>query len=102
MAEPSELRTAVRLLDGPEAGGTILGYKGEPPDEIVVFRTQMLAAGTLVCGPVDGTELLSGDLIYRKVSRSSLLDNPDFKAHPNVMAGCAYKFVRAVPVAEVA
>jgi hypothetical protein len=99
--QDSALRTVVKLIDGPEGGNAILGYKGEPPDHIIVFRTQVLAEGTLVCGPDKG-EYISGDLIYRKVSRSSLLDNPKFKGHPNLMAGCAYNFVRAVDDEECA
>lgn len=93
----TELRTAVKLLDGPEAGNAILNWPGEPPDDIMVFRTQLAAPGVLVCAPVDNEHgLLNGDHIYRKVSRSELLDRADWKPHPNVMPGCGYVFVRTV------
>jgi hypothetical protein len=90
----SELRTCVKLLDGPEAGEAILGYKGEPADRIIVFRTRVLAEGTLVCKDDDG-QYLPDDLLYRKVSRSELLDRPDFTGHPNIMPGCGFEFVEA-------
>lgn len=92
----TELRSIVKLLDGPEAGNSIVGYRGEPPDEITVFRTQYAAEGTLVCAPTDNRHgLLEGDLIYKKVSRSALYDT-EFAGHPNVMPGCAYVFVRQI------
>ena len=96
MSVATELRTAIRLIGGPEDGQTIMGYKGEPPDLIVVFRTQMIAEGTLVACPEEGADQLPGDLLYRKTSRSELFDNPKFKGHPNVMAGCEFTFVRLV------
>jgi hypothetical protein len=88
-----EMRTSVLLIDGPEAGNVIFGYPGEPPDEIVVFRTQIVDAGTLVCVP-DADSYLPGDLLYQKVSRSDLFDRPGFKGHPNLTPGCGYLFVR--------
>jgi hypothetical protein len=93
------LRSMVKFLDGPESGNTVMGYPGEPPEQITVFRTQMVAEGSLICKEDDG-DYLRGDLIYRKVSRSALFDNEAFTGHPNVMPGCAYKFVRAVPDEE--
>lgn len=97
----SELRAAIQLLDGPEAGNTIMGVAGEPPDKIVIFRTQLAAAGTLVFAEDNGKyDYFTGDLLYHKVSRSELFDKPEFKGHPNVMPGCAYKLTRAVPPSE--
>lgn len=93
----TEIRTAVKLLDGPEGGNAILGYQGEPPDEIVVFRTRIAAPDVLVCAGTDNKHgLLDGDHIYRKVSRSVLLDRADWKDHPSLMPGCSYVFVRTV------
>lgn len=81
----------IRLLDGPEAGNDIIARRDdEPPDRIIVFRTQYAADGVLVYAPEE--KKLSGDHIYRKVSRSDLFDAPGFTSHPNVMAGCAYEF----------
>ena len=93
----TELRTCVSLSGGPEDGNAILGYKGEPPDEIAVFRTQWAAPNVLVCAPTSGPHgLMQGDHIYRKVSRSRLLDRADVKPHRNLMPGCGYVFVRTV------
>lgn len=92
---PEPVRSIVRLTDGPEAGGQVVGWPGEPPDQIVVFRATMVGGGRLVCCADDGEHpYLPGDAIYKKVSRSDLFDHPDFKGHPNVMPGCSYTYVR--------
>jgi hypothetical protein len=84
----------VALLDGPEAGGIIPGWPGLPPDQLVVFRSEILAPGLLLACADDGVhELMVGDLVYRQVSRSQLLELPPLEP---VVPGAAYTFVRHV------
>lgn len=93
-ASPPETdqRYCAKFLNGPEKGNVILGLIKEPAERVVVFRSRIAAPGTLLCKPDDG-EYFEGDLLYQKVSRSDLIDNPNFNGHPNIMAGCAYEFV---------
>lgn len=90
-----EVRSVIKLEGGPEGSGLIANWPGEPPDQIVVFRCTMVGGGVLGCCADDGAyPYMDGDLIYRKVSRSELFDQPDYKPHPNLMPGCQYAFIR--------